>query len=51
MEEYTYLLVAGEIIGAIAVMYAYKALSAPKGFFRTRREHVEVKDFRRMKGK
>jgi hypothetical protein len=52
MEIDAYLLAAtGIMLAIIAAVYIYKALSAPKGLFRTPREHVEVKDFRRIKVK
>jgi hypothetical protein len=46
-----YLLTAAGIIAAIIVIYVYKALSTPKGLFRTPRDHVEIKDFRRIRRK
>ncbi len=51
MEENAYLLASGGIIVVMVAVFAFRALSAPKGLFRTPREHVEIKDFRRMKGK
>ncbi len=51
MAEDAYILAAAGIVAALVAVYAYTALSAPKGLFRTPREHVEIKAFRRKQGK